>query len=100
MASARCVPIAWKPLRAVPLWCVDRGWLAWSVVTLVPPLPHAALFALQVLPPSDKPWSPKGLNDTKLVSFGVLTITPNALTWQQVVSADGSVQDTFTITKS
>ena len=51
-------------------------------------------------PPAGKPWEPTGLNYSRAVSFGVMTITPTALEWRQITSADGSLQDTFTITKS
>lgn len=46
-----------------------------------------------------KPWQPKDQNLTNLISFGTMNVTSNALIWKQIVSSDGSVQDTFTITK-
>ena len=52
------------------------------------------------LPPGRKPWEPAGMNLSRAVSFGVMTITPTELHWRQITSSDGSVQDTFSITKS
>ena len=52
------------------------------------------------LPPGGKSWEPAGMNLSRAVSFGVMTITPTELQWRQITSSDGSVQDTFSITKS
>merc|ERR1712166_1173022 len=49
-------------------------------------------------PPADQPWQPEQ-NRTNFISFGRLTVKKNSLQWEQVVSSDGSIQDTFTITK-
>jgi len=53
----------------------------------------------EALPPGGMPWSPKDQNYTRFVSFGLVTITADALKWEQIVSADGSTQDSWTITK-
>lgn len=43
---------------------------------------------------------PSSLNRTRLISFGLFTITSNSLKWEQRVSSDNSIQDSFEILKN
>jgi hypothetical protein len=49
--------------------------------------------------PGNHPWQPQDQNLTNLISFGRMNVTSHALVWDQIVSSDGSIQDSFTITK-
>jgi len=48
------------------------------------------------MPKGGQPWLPPQ-NASRAVSFGLLTVTEGTLQWEQVVSADGSRQDAFTM---
>jgi hypothetical protein len=48
---------------------------------------------------SESYWPP-GLNRTGLISYGIFTISSNSLKWEQRISADNSLQDSFEIAKT
>ena len=50
-------------------------------------------------PGGPEPYWPPSLNRTGLISYGVFTLTSNSLKWEQRVSADNSLQDSFEIVK-
>ena len=51
-------------------------------------------------PSDDQPWVPHPSPGSSLISFGVFTLSPDALAWQEYASANASVFDAFTITKA
>jgi 3',5'-cyclic AMP phosphodiesterase CpdA len=50
-------------------------------------------------PPGDQPWVPHPSPGTNALSFGLITLSPAALVWQQLFAGNATVFDSFTITK-
>ena len=86
-------------------WPVARNGTVWETDYVSPSHPvyvvngAAGNREAEPTPPGKMPWQPQDQNFTNLISFGRLTVKGKMMTWEQIVSTDGSVQDSFTITK-
>ena len=71
--------------------------LFWTILFLV--LTFDTHFCFQYRLLYVKIGQPQDQNFTNLISFGRLTVQGNEMKWEQIASIDGSIQDSFTITK-